>query len=336
MDHAPERLALIEVFERDGRSARTVDVTQWPLTMGRALDNHLVLDDPHVAAHHARLQIDAEGRLELAVLDTANGVKLGGQRLRSGAVVALPAGGATLQLGAGRLRLRLPGETLAPEKALPALAPGRTLTLILAAAALVLLAVAEHWLGLDPGADTTTWLPVLVSLPVALAAWCGVWALMSKLFQHRFDFSGHLRIALPWLLATEVTSACVPQFAAALGWAGLWQLTGPILAVLAALLVRAHLAQVLPLHRLAVTGVVAVVALAASAVSLTLTHRSTDRWVRAPYMSTLPLPALRWARNVPTATLVSDMAPLAEQLAQRVKQARDDEVDDGGEGAIAE
>ena len=44
MVHAEERLALIECFERDGRAGRTVDVHAWPLTLGRALSNRMVLD----------------------------------------------------------------------------------------------------------------------------------------------------------------------------------------------------------------------------------------------------------------------------------------------------
>src|SRR5207342_592839 len=112
---------LIEVIGRDGQPQRWVDVAQWPLTIGRALDNDLVLDDVHVAPHHARLEADAEGRLQLAVLSTANGVELGHHRHAAGEQVALPGGGALLQLGPVRLRLRLPDEALAAERAMPAL-----------------------------------------------------------------------------------------------------------------------------------------------------------------------------------------------------------------------
>lgn len=55
------RLALIELLERDGRVSRVLDVHAWPLCLGRALDNDLVIDDPHLAAHHATLAV-AEGQ----------------------------------------------------------------------------------------------------------------------------------------------------------------------------------------------------------------------------------------------------------------------------------
>lgn len=324
MDRPEQRLALIECFERDGRPGRTIDVTAWPVTLGRALHNHVVLDDAYVAPSHARIEPDARGRLLLTVLDTGNGVSVDGSHHAAGATCTLPEAGAVLQLGQTRLRLRLPGEPLAPEKPLP---PAAASSLLLALP-LYALVVAEHALALDPGADATAWMPALVGLPVAVAGWCGLWALLSKVFQHRFDFGGHLRITLPWLLAIEACDALLPQVAAALAWPGLWQGVAPLQVVLGALWLRAHLAHVLPLHRRTITVAVAAVTLAGSAISLSFIHRSTDRWSRSPYMSTLPLPATRLAAAVPPAVLVEEMSALVEPLARRVKQAREDEEED--------
>ena len=330
MDRPEERLALIEYFERDGRPGRTVDIHAWPLTLGRALSNHVVLDDAYVAARHARIEPGADGRLLLTVLDTANGVAVDGRRHGAGTTCPLSEAGATLQLGHSRLRLRLPGETLAPEKPLPAASAVATPWLL--GLALLALALAELGLGLDPGADLAAWLPVVVGLPVAVAGWCGLWALLSKVFQHRFDFSGHLRIALPWMLALQLADAVLPQLAAALAWPWLWRLAAPVQVLLLALWLRAHMAHVLPAYRRTVTAAVAVVTLAGSAISLSFIHSATDSYSRAPYMSTLPLPATRLAGTVPPAVLVEDMAALAEPLAQRAKQAREEDEDDSAEG----
>jgi len=160
---------------------------------------------------------------------------------------------------------------------------------------------------------------------VAVAGWCGLWALLSKVFQHRFDFNGHLRIALPWLLAIEAVGALLPQVAASLAWPGLWHLAVPLQVVLGALWLRAHLAHVLPLHRRAVTAAVAMVTLTGSAISLTVVQRNSDSYSRAPYMSTLPLPATRLAGSVAPAVLVEEMSALVEPLARRVQKARAEE-----------
>ena len=323
-----DRLALIEVFERDGRVGHSASVHGWPLTLGRALDNHLVLDDPHVAAHHATLQPDASGALLLHVGDTVNGVEVDDVRHRAGARVVLPAGGANLQIGGLKLRLRLPAETLAAEKPLPVLSRAHLAGPLLAGLLFLLLGLFDHWLSLDPGADAAAWLPVAVGLPLAVAGWCGVWALAAKLFQHRFDFMGHLRIALPWLLAAELVDLLLTPLAATLGWPWLWRLVAPLQVLLGLLMLRAHLTRLLPLSARAVSLVLAAAAVAGAAISLTLTHRATDRFSRPAYMSTLPLPALNMSSLVPAAELVQELAPLAERLAARVKKAREDEPGD--------
>jgi hypothetical protein len=166
---------------------------------------------------------------------------------------------------------------------------------------------------------------------VALVGWCGLWALLSKLFQHRFDFVGHLRIALPWLLAVELVDFIVPQVAASFGWQTLWQLVAPSQALLVVLMLREHLAHLLPLHPRAVGASIAALALAAGSVSLTMTLRANDSFSRAPYMSTLPLPALDFVRPVSPAVLVQDLGPLAEALAARVKKSRQAEEADGAD-----
>lgn len=325
MERPEERLALIELYERDGHVARTLDVWQWPLTLGRALDNHLVIDDPHLAPRHACLALDDTGALQLQALPSRNGVRLDGTRVADR--VPVPAGGALLHLGATRLRLRLAGEVLAPELPLTHQPGGAWAWPLAAGLTWYLLLLAGHWLKLDPGADYSAWMSTLLTPPVALAAWSALWALMSKLFQHRFDFGGHLRIVLPWMLYLILAENLWPPLTAALDAPRLWMLEGTLALALGALLVRAHLAHLLPLHRRAVTASVAALALAGAGLSAALTYRHSDSLVATPYMSTLPLPALRLGGTVPSASLVQDMAPLAVQLAERVKKAREDEDD---------
>lgn len=327
MERPEERIALIEIHERDGHVGRSIDVTAWPLTLGRALDNHVVIADPHLAARHARLALDEDGRLQLHALPSRNGLRLDGRRVDG--VAPVPAAGGLLQLGGTRLRLRLSGEALAPEKPLAGGGPLRRP--LLAGVAAMLLLMASHWISLDPGADYTAWLPLLTGLPVALAIWCGVWALMSKLFQHRFEFGGHLRIALPWLLMILAVDVAWPQTMAAVAAPALWKMGSTVAGLLLALMVRSHLVHVLPLHRRAVSVGVAALAVASFSMTAAITYRNTDSLVATPYMSTLPMPALRLTATVPSATLVGEMAPLAGKLAARVQRAKDDEEGDSDE-----
>jgi hypothetical protein len=330
-DSARGRLALIELTERDGRLARVVEVRAWPLTLGRAFDNDLVIDDPHVAPQHATLALDEAGALQLRVGQTINGLTLDGRHLDAGEQATLAAGGALLQFGGLRLRLRRPAEVLEPERPLPSLRQATWLVAGAAAAFMMAAVLAEQWVGLDPGADATAWLPLMLGLPGVIAAWAGLWALASKIFQHRFDFGGHLRIVLPWLAAVTLVDLTVQPLGAALGWPALWRMAPVLQALMGVLLLRAHLLHVLPGSRRLVSTLAAAAALAGMAISVTLTMRATDRFSRPAYMSSLPMPGLRLDAAVPSAQLVQDIAPLAEQLAQRVRKAK---ADDDGEADL--
>ncbi len=328
--HRPEdRLALIELLHRDGRARRTLDVHAWPVTLGRALDNTWVLDDPHVAPHHATLALDAAGQPLVQVGDSRNGLQLGRRLLRAGEQAPLPAAGGLLQFGGLRLRLRLAGAPLAPEWPLARpLVAGLALWAMLAA--WVAVQVAHRWVQLDPGADLVQWLPWLLGLPSGLALWCGLWALGSKLFRHGFEFSSHAAIALAWLLAYEVLNLLVPNGAAVFDWPWLWQAYHQWgLPLLAMLVVRSHLRQLLPQRGGAINASLAIVLLAGVVVTLVINQRQLGRVFTDPYMSTLPPPALRWGGTTTLPALGDAMQPLRDALQQR---ARDAAAEDAGSG----
>ena len=309
--------------------SRVLDVHAWPLRLGRALSNDFVIDDSHVAAHHATLAPDVAGVLQLTVGQTINGLQMDAHTLAAGQQAAVPQAGATLQLGALRLRVRLPGEQLAAEKPLPLHRLATWATVGASGALLAAISLFERWASLDPGADLSSWMPLLLGLPVAMASWVGLWALASKIFQHRFDFSGHLRIVLPWVLGMALSEALLEPVAATLGWPGLWRLSPLAEAGFAVMLMRAHLLHVLPNSRRTVTGAAVAAAVAGLALNMTLTHRQTDRVSRPAYMSRLPLPGLVLSAPETSSSLVQDLAPLATKLAERVRKAKTEDNEEG-------
>ncbi len=326
---AEQRLALIELLDRDGRARRVLDVMAWPVTLGRALDNTWVLDDGHVAAHHASLAADADGRLWLQVGDSRNGVGLGRQQLAAGQSAEVPADGALLQIGGQRLRLRLAGAPLTPEWPLARPLAGGAMLWVLALAWLAVQA-GQRWVQLDPGADLVQWLPWLLGLPGGLALWCGAWALMSKLFRHGFEFGSHAAIALVALLSFWLLDLLLPQAAAALDlpllWLA-WRQWGPPLML--ALVLRAHLRQVLPQRGRMINVVVGSVLLAGLAVTATVNQRQTGQLFGAPYMHTLPLPQLRWGPVQPLQAVDDVLQRLGETVQQRARKAAAEDADQG-------
>ncbi len=74
------------------------------VTIGRALDNDIILSDLSVSAHHLRIEKDGEGQVIATNLSHENGTRIGKQKLalNEGRRLALPA---ELWLGMSKLRL---------------------------------------------------------------------------------------------------------------------------------------------------------------------------------------------------------------------------------------
>lgn len=72
-----QRLGLLEVLDKHGVVVNRLLVTQWPVTVGRALSADLVIDDPHIAAEHLRISELDTGFVQVQVLNTVNGVRRG-------------------------------------------------------------------------------------------------------------------------------------------------------------------------------------------------------------------------------------------------------------------
>lgn len=327
MDHPTERVALIELLDRDGRVLRSIDVPAWPITLGRSLDNLVVLDDPHVAAEHARLERAEDGTVLLKLGDTRNGAQLGARHLVAGEQGALDGQQDSFQLGTTRLRLRLPGQALPAEVPLPVEAGQRALTWWLVPL-LALLVWWPMWLDMDPGGEWTVWLPLVLGTPAALALWAALWALASKLFQHRFDFWGHAAIVLRVLVPVQLLGLLLPPLSAALNLPSLWQAGQWLQPAALAVLAWRHGQRVLPGHVRAVAfGVAGLLALGVGT-TLMMNHQRFERWQRAPYMSTLPGPAWRWHAAVPVTRFLDEARALEPRLAARVKDAKADDTED--------
>ena len=73
-------------------------------TVGRSAVCDVVLDDPFVAAVHARIRVDSAGRVTVTDLGSLNGTEVGGVHLRGEPALVGPDG--LLRLGRTRLRVR--------------------------------------------------------------------------------------------------------------------------------------------------------------------------------------------------------------------------------------
>ncbi|MGN6527911.1 MAG: FHA domain-containing protein [Burkholderiaceae bacterium] len=320
-----ETLALIELLDRDGQARQATRVSAWPVRIGRALDSDVVLDDPHVAAHHLEL-VEHDGAVQVVPASTINGVRVGRATVAAGTAATLPASG-LLHVGPLTLRVRLASSALAPEQRWVDPGGGRRRAAWLLALALLAAAWAgfDLWLSSVPGESGTAMTGMYLAAPLGLGIWCGLWALVSKIFQRQFAFWPHLEAALFWPLLATIVEAVCGQAAFALSMPVLAK-AGHVLAIAAlAMLLWRHLSIVQPTRRRAfgwiLVGVVAVV----GGLNVAERVRHQQPLVGGLYLGTISLPGMRLAKPESADAFVQSAAPLQKSLARWAKKGDDEE-----------
>ncbi len=323
------RLALLEVLDRDGHVRQSAPVDAWPAAVGRALDNTLVLDDPHVAAHHLRIDADADG-VFVQVGDTRNGLRAHGRRFAAGE--RLPVGHAPLRLDIGEthLRLRLAQHPLPAEQPLRASADlVRSGWPTLVAGLLVVAAVLfSAWLESDPDTLTRTLTSTLISLGVAALGWCGAWALISKVFTRRSHFWWHVRVLAMGALAIMAAIAAADVLAFALSWPWTSDFAFVLTGALGAAMLYFHLQGLEPRRRAPMLALALCAFIGATGLTLWSNLQARDQWGSDLYLTHLFPPALRLAPAMDTASFVQGLAPLQATLDEKAR-----ERESGGEDA---
>lgn len=200
-----ERVAVIEVCDRHGRVIERFKATQFPLRIGRACDNDLIIDDPYVCPHHCEIALTESGQLIATDLASINGLFSGDDKEPARQITL--DGRRTLRLGHTRVRLRFPEETLEPTRVAPASESGgewppRSLLLnafihLLAALVMTMASYLNSFTVFDYGDYFfSEQLPVVI----AVAAWAAVWSIVSRITQHRFAFFSHVTILVSVIL----------------------------------------------------------------------------------------------------------------------------------------
>jgi predicted secreted protein len=330
---AAHALPLLELLDRDGQVRQSHRIASWPVSIGRALDNDLPLSDPHVAPYHLRID-HTEGSLVLQVLDTDNGVQLERRRLRRDEqhVLADTAGPAEFTLGRTRLRLRLPTQAVGAELPLAAAATrARRFGPTLAAGALVLGGLTFNtWIESDPDTFARALGAMLMSTTVATTVWCGLWALLSRIFTRQSHFGWHLKVFLFACVAWLIVALVPDTIAFVMSWPSVSDF-GFVLAyaVVAAALYH-HLLAVEPARPRLLRTVAMVALVSAVGLSLWLNHQRSDRFGAELYMSHLFPPALRLARPVTVDRFVDRLTPLQARLDRKAKEKATDDGASGG------
>lgn len=323
-------VALLEVLDRDDHVRHYLPVAAWPVSAGRALDNHLVLDDPHVAARHFRVDADEAG-VYVQVGDTVNGLRADGRRYAAGERIRVGSAPLRMDVGDSHLCLRLAEHPVAPE--LPLRTPrnvwhaaGPTLlAFVLVMAALLF----GTWLDTDPDDWTRAMASMVVAVLTAGLVWCAGWALVSKIFTRRSHFWWHVRVLLLGVLAIDLAGAAARLLAFALSWPAASDFAFVPTYAIAAAMLYFHALGVEPRQPARMRQVAVGIFVASVGLSFWFNYQNRDQLGEELYMSHIFPPAMRVARPVDTARFVGELAPLQATLDAKAKK-RDSGADESG------
>jgi hypothetical protein len=248
----------IEVMSRHGEVAARERIDAPEARIGRAFDNDVVVDDPHVAPHHLRIFRGEDGELVAEDLGTLNGLyaEHGTRRIERLTLAREPG----IRIGRTTLRVHDGAHAVAPERLL---APPRAHAAWAGALGVVLIALILllGWLGLTTEATANLILLPVLGFATVIVLWSGMWALFSRVFFGQARFALQLRIALTAVLALFVWEQAADYVAFGFAWRDLTEYAGFGAWVVLGAACYGHLRTIGPRHlRLAMGVIVALIA----------------------------------------------------------------------------
>ncbi|MEQ1517408.1 MAG: FHA domain-containing protein [Usitatibacteraceae bacterium] len=315
---------VVEHLHRDGSVLERVTVPQLSgmpavVRIGRALDNDVVLDDPHCAAHHAELEVSIEGSARLRDLSTKNGIVAPGNKRAAFFEIKNEE---PYRLGHTNIRVRSSEWPLAPERSLSRRAAWPYALLGLA---LVLAYGAWNlWLK-DVQEKSPPYLNDLSGIALVMCMWSGMYAFYGRLITGTERFFSHLAIASAGYLSGALILNSLEVLAFSASWLWPLRITQPVVVIVGAMTVRFHLRLADPRHwRVLRVGLVLVAALAII-VPLAQHWVSHKRLTDVQTLRAIEHPAWRLAKPVP----LDEFSKSAISLKEKVDKARKGDDDDG-------
>jgi len=278
----------VEVLDRHQAVVSRQRAHNGSMTVGRAYDNDLIVDDPFVAPLHLKIGYDESGTLwmeDLAAHAGNAGTDEIVTRMRVDTEAAIRIGHTSL-----RVRTRTfavpPALVLADQRragtrfALKGLSVG---------AAFIALSLLSTWLTQTSEFKLANYLSVAVIFPLVMIGWAGAWALVTRIMTSQAQFSRHVFIVFAILVAFFLIDLATDVLAYSLVWTAP-QRWLPVVAwsVLGAL-VFAHLAVITPRHLRLAGGIVAIVTVVAIGVHISLrleSERTQPQRITAQLMPT--------------------------------------------------
>jgi len=313
----------VEVVTRQGEVAARERIERDEARIGRAFDNDVVVNDPHVAPHHLRIVRGEDGELVAEDLGSLNGLysEHGARRVARLALAREPG----IRIGRTVLRVHDARHPVAPEK--PLTPPRMHATWAAGLGGLlILLLLMVQWLSMTQEPSPNLLLLPMLGFVTVLALWSSFWAVLSRIFFGQARFALQLRIAVSASLIFLAWDQLAESAAFSFALRDLAEFAGLGAWLMLAGVCYAHLRTFGPRHMRAVMSLV-VVLIAASALMQYFAKSETRRMFgQRATLGDLRPPAFRL---VPLAS-ADEFFKKAEGAKRRVDLARTKEPSPGG------
>jgi len=308
----------IEILSRQHDVASRHRFERGPITIGRAYDNDVVVDDAHVAAHHLCIMPEEDGTLVAEDLGSRNGLFLDRESERR-ARVALD-GERALRIGNTLIRVRTAAHAV-PEELAMVRSPHYWAIAIACIVGVFGLAILDLWLSETGEAKAIRYFTPLLILTVVVSVWIAGWSVLTRVFRGHARFGLHFLIVAAGMLAYSVYDQAAEIGAFAFSWTALTTSSYIVAWLVFGAICFAHL-WVLGRSKLPLKfAVVAVLAAAGIAMQTLKQSEYRSNYGQPVVLHRLEPPALRMVTPQTEAVFFTD----AEALRNDLDKARTEE-----------
>lgn len=313
----------IEVLSRDGEVVARERIDTPEARIGRAFDNDVVVNDPHVAPHHLRVYRADDGELVAEDLGTVNGLypEHGAKRVERMPLAGEPG----IRIGRTTLRVHDAAHAVAAERPMTPPRAHATWDAGLGVA-LLLLVLILNWLNLTQEPSANLVLLPIIGLATALALWTGLWAVLSRIFFGQAQFALHLRVAVTACIAIVLWDLLAETVSFSFAWREIAEYAPLGAWAILASTCYAHLTAIGPRHLKVVMGLVLALIVAGATMQFVARWENRELVGQRATLGDLRPPAFR---VVPLAS-ADQFLKSAEDTRTRVDKARTREPPPGG------
>lgn len=314
----------VEILSRNHEvaSRHALDVTNRDrITIGRAYDNDVVVDDPYVAPHHVTLVRSMVDDAEAWVAEdtgSQNGMFVDRVKRKQSRITL--ADDRIVHIGRTIFRVRTSATRVAPERAMPLPSHGWRLAIAFLAG-VIGIEVISSWLGETTEPKLSKYLFLLLGTASVLLIWTTTWSVLCRVFSGFAKFDRHLLIATGGVLLLSVLNEITRYSAYALSlpmisayeYVATWIVAGAILFF--------HLREISPQHwrlKSTIVGIVAAVGIGSTWLSQAEAQKISGK---AQFLREMQPPQLQLAPSQSQDAFFAD----AEALKPKLDKARTEE-----------